>query len=142
MSIQAAKCDRPRLFITIVIWAGFVLAENHGNTVTRAHVNRSIGIMHPSWDLCLPMMNGGSAFLSGKVFSTFRKRGGIIAEGTIAVRLLRITNDFPSAKLGWVETGGTHQFGPGTEGVRLRQSGHHCGRDRGVLVSNRQCQVD
>ena len=44
----------------------------------------------------------------------------------------------PSAKLGWVETGGTHQFGPGTEGVRLRQCRHHCGRDRGVFVSYRQ----
>ena len=44
----------------------------------------------------------------------------------------------PSAKLGWVETGGTHQSRPGTEGVRLRQSRHHCGRDRRVFVSNRQ----
>ena len=33
---------------------------------------------------------------------------------------------------------GTHQSGPGTEGVRLRQSRHHCGRDRGIFVSNRQ----
>ena len=39
----------------------------------------------------------------------------------------------PSTKLGWVETGGTHQSRPGTEGVRLRQSRHHCGRDRGGL---------
>ena len=45
----------------------------------------------------------------------------------------------PSTKLGWVETGGTHQSGPGTEGVLLRQRRHHCGRDRGgVVVSNRQ----
>ena len=36
-----------------------------------------------------------------------------------------------SAKLGGVETGGTHQSGPDTEGVRLRQSRHHRGRDRG-----------
>ena len=43
-----------------------------------------------------------------------------------------------SAKLGWVETEGTHQSRPGTEGVRLRQRRHHCGRDRGVFVSNRQ----
>ena len=39
----------------------------------------------------------------------------------------------PSAKLGWVETGGTHQSRPGTKGVRLRQSRHHCGRDKGGL---------
>ena len=44
----------------------------------------------------------------------------------------------PSAKLGWVEAGGTYQSGPGTEEVRLRQSRHHCDRDRGVFVSNRQ----
>ena len=39
----------------------------------------------------------------------------------------------PFAKLGWVETGGTHQFRPGTEGLRLRQSRHHCDRDKGGL---------
>ena len=39
--------DRPRPFIIIAIWAGFVLAENRGNTVTRAHVSSSIYIMHP-----------------------------------------------------------------------------------------------
>ena len=44
----------------------------------------------------------------------------------------------PSAKLGRVKTGGTHQPRSGTEGVRLRQSRHHCGRDRGGVVSNRQ----
>ena len=35
-----------------------------------------------------------------------------------------------SSKLGWVETGGPHQSRPGTEGVHLRQSPHHCGRDK------------
>ena len=44
----------------------------------------------------------------------------------------------PSAKLEWVETGGTHQSSPGTEGVRIRQSRHYCGHDGGVFVSNRQ----
>ena len=44
----------------------------------------------------------------------------------------------PSAKLGWVKTRGTHQSGPGPEGVRLRQSRHHCGRDKRIFVSNRQ----
>ena len=37
----------------------------------------------------------------------------------------------PSTKLGWVETGGTHQSRPGTERVRLRRSRHHFGCDRG-----------
>ena len=44
----------------------------------------------------------------------------------------------PSAKLGWVKTRDTHQCGPGPEGARLRKSRHHCGRDRGIFVSNRQ----
>ena len=30
---------------------GFVLAENRGNAVIRAHVSSSIGIMHPYWGL-------------------------------------------------------------------------------------------
>ena len=30
---------------------GFVLAENRGNTVIRAHVSSSIYIMHPYWGL-------------------------------------------------------------------------------------------
>ena len=30
---------------------GFVLAENRGNTVTRARVSSSISIMHPYWGL-------------------------------------------------------------------------------------------
>ena len=34
--------DRPRPFIIIA---------NRGNTVTRAHVSSSIGIMHPYWGL-------------------------------------------------------------------------------------------
>ena len=36
---------------------------------------------------------GGSSFPSGKAFSASRKWGGMTAAGTIAVRLLRITND-------------------------------------------------
>ena len=36
---------------------------------------------------------GGSSFPSGKGFSESRKWGGMTVAGTIAVRLLRITND-------------------------------------------------
>ena len=39
--------DRPRPFVIIATWPDFVLAENRGNTVTRAHVSSSIGIIHP-----------------------------------------------------------------------------------------------
>ena len=44
----------------------------------------------------------------------------------------------PSAKLGSVETGGKHQSGPGTEGMRLCRSRHHWAVTGGVFVSNRQ----
>ena len=44
-------CDRPRPFRTIAIWAGFVLAQCRGSTVTGAHVSGSIGIMHWCWRL-------------------------------------------------------------------------------------------
>ena len=44
----------------------------------------------------------------------------------------------PSAKLGCVETGGTHQSGPGTEGVRLRQRRINVAVTEGVFVSNMQ----
>ena len=43
--------DRPRLFIVIATWEGFVLAENRGNALTRAHVSSSIGIVNPYWGL-------------------------------------------------------------------------------------------
>ena len=42
----------------------------------------------------------------------------------------------PSAKLGCVETGGTHQSGPGTEGVRLVNVGIIVAVTEGVFVSN------
>ena len=45
-SLNGGGGDRPRPFIIIAIWAGFVLTENRGNTITRAHVSSSIGIMH------------------------------------------------------------------------------------------------
>ena len=40
------------------------------------------------------MMNGGSSFPSRKALCASRDWGGITARGTIAVRLLRITNDY------------------------------------------------
>ena len=43
--------NRPRPFIVIAIWAGLVLVKNRGNTVIRAYVSSSIGIMHPYWGL-------------------------------------------------------------------------------------------
>ena len=44
-------CGRPRLFIIITIWTGFVLAKNRGITVTSAQISGGIGIMHSSWGL-------------------------------------------------------------------------------------------
>ena len=45
-SLNGGGSVRPRPFIIIAILAGFVLTENSGNTITRAHVSSSIGIMH------------------------------------------------------------------------------------------------
>ena len=44
-------CDRPRPFRIIAIWAGFVLAQCRGSTVTSAQVSCCIGIMHWCWGL-------------------------------------------------------------------------------------------
>ena len=44
-------CDRPRPFRIIAIWAGFVLAQCRGSTVTGAQVSCCIGIMHWCWGL-------------------------------------------------------------------------------------------
>ena len=38
--------DRPLPLIYIAIWAGFVLAESRGGTVTRAQVRRGICVMY------------------------------------------------------------------------------------------------
>ena len=92
--------------------------------VSCIHTGVSELIAHDEWR--------GSSFASGKAFSASRKCGGMAAAGTFAVRLL-YHERLPSATLRWVETGGTNQSGPGTEGVRLRQSRHHCGRDRRSL---------
>ena len=42
---------RPRPFVVVAFWAGFVLAENRGDTVTRALVSRGIFVSHSSWGL-------------------------------------------------------------------------------------------
>ena len=44
-------CDRPRPFRIIAIWAGFVLVQCRGSTVTSAQVSCCIGIMHWCWGL-------------------------------------------------------------------------------------------
>ena len=43
--------DRPRPFIIIAIWTGFVLVENRGGTVTRAQVSSGICVMNLCWGL-------------------------------------------------------------------------------------------
>ena len=44
-------CDRPRPFRIIAIWAGFVLAQCRGSTVTGAQLSCCICIMHWYWGL-------------------------------------------------------------------------------------------
>ena len=57
-----------------------------------------------SW---FPTMSGGSSFLSEKVLSAPREWGGMTAARAIAVRSFAYDKRLPSAKLGWVEIGGT-----------------------------------
>ena len=60
--------DRPRPFIIIAIWAGFVLAENRGGTVRRAQVS--------SGTLCYALVLGSLSCLlmvSGGVFFPLKK---------------------------------------------------------------------
>ena len=89
------------------------------------HTGASELLAHHEW--------GGSSFPSGKAFSASRKMRRNDRSRNNRGTAFAYHERLPFAKLGWVETGGTHQSGPGTEGVRLRQSRHHCGRDRGSL---------
>ena len=43
--------ERPRPFVVVAFWAGFVLAENRGNTVTRGQVSRGMFVLHSCWGL-------------------------------------------------------------------------------------------
>ena len=83
------------------------------------------------------MMNGGVFFPLRKGILCVQRLGPNDRKSNDRGKSFAYHNRLPFEKLGWVETGGTHQSGSGTEGVRLRQSRHHCGRDRGVFVSNR-----
>ena len=42
---------RPRPFVVVAFWAGFVLAENRGDTVTRTQVSRGMFVLHSCWGL-------------------------------------------------------------------------------------------
>ena len=79
------------------------------------------------------MMNGGGLLTPPERLQQGRNDRSRDDRGTAFAYHERLS----SAKLGWVETGGTHKSKPGTKGVRLRQSRHHCDRDKGVFVSNR-----
>ena len=77
---------RPRPFAVVAFWAGFVLAENSGDTVTRAQVSRGMFVCTRAGSLdSLPMVNGG-----GLVFPQERRNGrNRDSRGTA----LRNTND-------------------------------------------------
>ena len=82
---------------------------------------------------------GGSSFPSGKGVLWVHEMGrNDRSRDNRGTAFFAYHERLPSVKLGWVKTRGTHQSRPGLEGVRLRQSRHHCGRDRGIFVSNRQ----
>ena len=87
------------------------------------HTGVSELLAHDEWGVFFPLRKG--IFCVQKMGQNDRSRDN--NRGTAFAYHERLL----SAKLGWVVTGGTHQSGPGTEGVRLHQSRHHRGRDRG-----------
>ena len=88
------------------------------------------------------MMNGGVFFPPRKGVLCVQKMGrDDRSRENRGTAFFAYHERLPSGKLGWVKTRGTHQSGPGLEGVRLRQSRHHCGRDIGIFVSNRQVEL-
>ena len=106
---------RPHPFTVVAFWAGVMLAENRGDTVTRAaeaflfcaRAGVSGLLAHDEW--------GGSSFPSEKAFSASRERGGMTATGAVAVRpcVTRTTVVCGvNVGRGW----GAHQSGPDTEG--------------------------
>ena len=85
------------------------------------------------------MMNGGSSFPSGKAFSASRKWGGMTAAGTIAVRLLRITNECRLRSWGGSRLGAhTNNLDRARKGCVYVKVGIIVAVTGGVFVSNRQ----
>ena len=87
---------------------------------------------------CLPMMNGRSSFPSGKAFSASRKWGGMTAAGTIAVRLLRITNDCRLRSWGGSRLGAHANLDRARKGCVYVKVGIVVAVTGEVFVSNRQ----
>ena len=85
------------------------------------------------------MMNGGgSSFPSGKAFSASRKWGGMTTAGTIAVRLLRITNDCRLRSWGGSKLGAHTNLDRARKGCVYVKVGIIVAVTGGVFVSNRQ----
>ena len=84
------------------------------------------------------MMNGGSSFPSGKAFSASRKWGGMTAAGTIAVRLLRITNGCRLRSWGGSRLGAHTNLDRAWKGCVYVKVGIIVAVTGGVFVSNRQ----
>ena len=84
------------------------------------------------------MMNGRSSFPSGKAFSASKKWGGMTAAGTIAVRLLRITNDCRLQSRGGSRLGAHTNLDRAQKGFVYVKVGTNVAVTGGVFVSNRQ----
>ena len=83
--------DRPRPFIIIAIWAQAF--ENRGNTVIRAHVSSSIGIIHPYYDEW-----GGLISCNKGILSVMRERNGGGCDRPRPFRVIAIRAGFVLAK--------------------------------------------
>ena len=93
------------------------------------HTGVSELLAHDEW--------GGSSFPSGKVSSASRKWGGMTAAGTIAVRLLGITNDCRLRSWGGSRLGAQTNLDRERKGCVYVKVGNIVAVT-GVFVSNRQ----
>ena len=133
--------DRPHPFIIIAIWAQALcwprIAEIPLQGLSSAvalvlciHTGISELLAHGEW--------GRSSFPSGKVFSASRKWGGMTAAGTIAVRLLRITNDCRLRSRGGSRLGAHTNLDRARKGCVYVKVGITLAVTGGVFVNNRQ----
>ena len=78
----------PRPFLVVAFWAGFVLAENRGDTVQGLKSSEAFlsCIRAEVSELHANVYWRRSSFSSEKAFTASRERGKMIATGTVAVR--------------------------------------------------------
>ena len=86
--------SRTRLFAVVAFWAGFVLAKNRGDTITRAQVSSGICFTLALEPLgSLPMMKGGGLLFLQKGILCVQRTGRNDRNRNSRGTALRNTND-------------------------------------------------